>query len=122
MLQSVERKVECLAKNMYFEARGEGSTGLLAVAHVTLNRTKSAKYPDKVCDVVYQKYQFSWTRTQYRITNVDLFDRIRAMARDVIMGRTSDPTRGATNFHHKSINPGWNCKPTVTIRNHVFCR
>ena len=32
-----ERDVACLSKNIYFEARGEGTEGQVAVAHVTLN-------------------------------------------------------------------------------------
>ena len=44
----------CLAKNIYFEARGESLAGKLAVAKVTLNRTKHEDFPDSVCKVVYQ--------------------------------------------------------------------
>ena len=32
--------VECLALNMYHEARGQGSAGLLGVSSVVLNRVK----------------------------------------------------------------------------------
>jgi len=59
------RKVACLATNVYHEARGETVRGMEAVAQVTLNRTASHKFPDDVCAVVYQKKpdggcQFSW--------------------------------------------------------------
>ena len=33
-------EVECLAKNIYFEGRGESLQGQIAIAHVTLNRQK----------------------------------------------------------------------------------
>lgn len=120
MLQSLERKVECLAKNIYFEARGEGRLGQLAVAHVTLNRTKSSNFPDSICEVVYQKSQFSWTVKPYKIVNEDLFERIRDLAKEVLLGKTKDPTKGAVSFHNKNVNPGWNRKQTVVIGNHVF--
>jgi len=51
----------CLAINVYFEARSESFDGQMAVAQVTLNRVASEKYPDNVCDVVWQHKQFSWT-------------------------------------------------------------
>lgn len=53
--------VMCLALNIYFEARSEEPMGQLAVAEVTLNRVTSSRYPDTVCEVVWQRKQFSWT-------------------------------------------------------------
>ena len=53
--------VMCLALNIYFEARSEEPMGQLAVAEVTLNRVASSRYPNNVCDVVWQRKQFSWT-------------------------------------------------------------
>ena len=50
-----------MALNIYHEARGESIEGQYAIAHVTLNRVASTKWPDSICDVVYQPYQFSWT-------------------------------------------------------------
>ena len=37
--------VECLALNMYHEARGQGSAGLLGVSSVVLNRVKDKRFP-----------------------------------------------------------------------------
>lgn len=51
----------CLALNVYHEARSENYDGQMAVAQVTLNRVASEKYPDSICDVVWQPRQFSWT-------------------------------------------------------------
>lgn len=52
----------CLAKAVYFEARGETLEGQLAVAKVILNRARSGIYPDSICKVVMQKSQFSFIR------------------------------------------------------------
>lgn len=52
----------CLAKAVYFEARGESLEGQLAVAEVILNRVASERYPDTICDVVTQPAQFSFIR------------------------------------------------------------
>src|ERR1700685_59090 len=63
--------LECLAENVYFEARGEPLEGQYAVAEVTLNRTRSDHFPHTVCGVVHQTRwdpsrgrfvaDFSWT-------------------------------------------------------------
>jgi len=52
----------CLAKAVYFEARGESLEGQLAVAQVVLNRVASGVFPGTVCGVVTQRAQFSFIR------------------------------------------------------------
>ena len=52
----------CLAKAVYFEARGEPLEGQLAVAEVVLNRAASGRYPTTLCAVITQKAQFSFIR------------------------------------------------------------
>src|SRR5207302_4063188 len=65
------QNLACLARNVYFEARGEPAAGQYAVAEVTMNRKSSRLFPRTVCAVVYQKDwdpllgryvgAFSWT-------------------------------------------------------------
>lgn len=57
---SLSGDVDSLACNVYHEARGEGLVGMLAVAHVTLNRAHSGLFPPSIKQVVVQKDQFSW--------------------------------------------------------------
>ena len=38
--------MDCLAYNIYFEAKGEGIDGMIAVGHVTKNRVESKLFPD----------------------------------------------------------------------------
>lgn len=52
----------CLVCNIYHEARGESLAGQTAVAIITMNRVRDARYPDTICDVVWQKSQV--TRTE----------------------------------------------------------
>lgn len=54
-------ETHCLALNIYHEARGESLEGRLAVAAVTLNRVRNRRFPNRVCEVVWQPHQFSWT-------------------------------------------------------------
>lgn len=116
----IERQVECLAKNIYFEARGEPRKGQLAVAHVTINRTKSSRFPDDVCSVVYAKKQFSWTANRPKIRNHELYAKFKDMAYAVIQGETADPTKGALYFHNTSVDPGWGKKIRAKIGQHIF--
>ena len=45
---------QCLAEAMYYEARDQGSLGMLAVGIVIQNRVDHPRYPDTICEVVRQ--------------------------------------------------------------------
>lgn len=53
-------EIDCLAKAIYHEARGEPKKGQVAVAEVILNRTKNEYFPNNVCKVIYQRGQFEF--------------------------------------------------------------
>ena len=114
--------IYCLAKNIYFEARGESLRGKLAVAKVTLNRVASGKFPGSICAVVYQPYQFSWTkhpRPEVRY-NSQWYDSIR-LAEYAI--RTNIPELSHFNamyFHNMTVQPKWRLQRVAKIGNHVF--
>lgn len=101
-------EVTALALNMYFEARGDGNTeaekivAMQMVGEVTLNRVRSDNYPDSVCEVVYQKSQFSWT-THRDVTPRDIDSWIMAVeiAESLMNGSADYFNNGATHF----INP-----------------
>lgn len=105
-----------MARNIYHEARGESTKGMLAVAHVTMNRVLSGRFPDTVCAVVYQPKQFSWTsRKGHRKTVPEQF---YELAERVILDPVSDITNGALYFHNTSIKPKRPVK--ARIGNHIF--
>lgn len=56
-----DAEINCLALNIYHEARGESAAGQEAVARVTMARRNHPSYPGTVCGVVWQPRQFSWT-------------------------------------------------------------
>jgi len=70
-LLTQQRDLVCLAMNIYHEGRGEEMRGQAAIAAVTMNRVRSARYPDTVCAVVWQRKQFSWTRAAARHHIID---------------------------------------------------
>jgi spore germination cell wall hydrolase CwlJ-like protein len=53
-VKAKQNQVDCVAKAIYFEARGEPFEGQLAVANVINNRVKSSKFPNTHCGVVHQ--------------------------------------------------------------------
>ena len=49
-----EPSAQCLAMNMYHEARGQGIAGVLAVSFVVFNRVRDKRFPNTVCQVIKQ--------------------------------------------------------------------
>jgi len=136
------QQVECMATNIYHEARQESVLGQRAVAFVVLNRVASADFPSTVCDVVYQsemvphwktkkpipkrnRCQFSWycDGKSDRIVNMPLYFQIEEIAKDVMKGygEIYDPTLGSTYYHANYVSPNWrHLKRMVRIDQHIF--
>jgi spore germination cell wall hydrolase CwlJ-like protein len=116
--------VVCLALNIYFEARGEPLDGQLLVAEVTLNRAKNRN--QTVCEVVWDKKQFSWTHDGKSDKPRDL--KAYAHALDLAEQVLIDPDKvllgtPANYFHATHIKkPKWAKKMTVLGKNgnHIF--
>ena len=65
--QVPDRSVECLALNMYYEARSQGTAGLFAVSAVVLNRVNDKRFPNSVCEVIEQgPIRESWKTRQHK--------------------------------------------------------
>ncbi|MEN8697599.1 MAG: cell wall hydrolase [Bacteroidia bacterium] len=115
---------ECLALNIYHEARGERIEGQIAVAQVTLNRVDHRKWPTTICEVVYQPKQFSWTHLVKNQTprEARAWAKARTIARDVMIGNVEDPTKGAVYYHANYVNPNWAeyMELSKVIGNHLF--
>src|SRR5262245_54546256 len=124
-------ELDCLAKTIYFEARGESEKGQRAVAAVVLNRVRSSRFPDTICDVVHQggtasrDCQFSWWCDGLSDKPKDrkAWERAVAIARDVING-APDPTKGALYFHETHVSPSWRTqlRRVATIGSHIYYR
>lgn len=51
----------CMAEAIWFEARNQPLQGQVYVAQTIMNRVGSSGYPNTICEVVHQPYQFSYT-------------------------------------------------------------
>ncbi len=117
----MDKELHCLVSNVYYEAKGESFKGKIAVALVTLNRVDDARYPDSICSVVYQKNQFSWTRTR-KHSKIDnqLWESSKVAALTALMNRDYLGTFKATHFHNTKVSPNWGLKRLVKIGGHIF--
>ena len=117
---------DCMTANIYHEARGESKKGQYAVAHVTMNRVKHEKFPDTVCEVVFQPKQFSWTHTikDPRPREYQAWRQAQKIALDVMYGNVPDNTFGAIYYHADYVDPWWakadGMFMTRTIGSHIF--
>lgn len=115
--------VVCLAQNIYHEARGESLQGQLAVAQVTLNRVRSGKFQNTVCEAVYAHKQFSWTLNKYKkIKDSKAWLASVLIAKAVLTQTVHIPNFKALYFHTRQVHPRWNRKKQVVavIGNHIF--
>ena len=126
------KQLECLARNIYYEAGNQPFEGKVAVAQVTINRAESGQFPKDICQVVYQKNvvyervlcQFSWyceTATMMRPKNTAVFKESELVARQVLLEGFRLPSlKNALYFHATHINPKWNREKVAVIAGHVF--
>ena len=122
---------QCLGLAMYWEARGEGRRGMLAVGSVVMNRVQSRHFPNSVCGVVYEggekpPCQFSWwcDGKSDRPRNRVQWQAVLTTAEELLLERPPDLTDGALFFHSAGIRSSWHRtrQRTAHIGNHIFYR
>lgn len=122
---TIEQQVDCMAKNIYYEAPDEPYEGKLAVATVTMNRVANSYYPNTVCEVVYQPWQFSWTMVKglRPIRKLHVFDEALRIARQVIYdNKRLTSIRNSMFYHNQTVTPKWSFDmfPIQRIGGHTF--
>ena len=136
----MEAALVCLALNVYHEARSQPFIGQVAVAQVVMNRVRDDRYPDNVCDVVYQGQTYSW-KPDFPVRNrcqfswycdgksdtprdKEAWDKARLIAHGVYNGNLDDFVEGATHYHAHYVRPEWAETKTMVVRigDHIFYR
>lgn len=124
----------CLLRAVWHEARGESFKGQLFVSKTILNRTRSERFPQSICKVVYQKYQFSFVHQlpmnkQYVRPKTELekqtFRQVElASFISIWVDRLGiDFTHNSKYYHTTRIKPKWNYSELEKVQivgNHVF--
>ena len=128
---SLANDVDCLAKNIYWEARNQSINGMYAVAKVTLNRVSDSRWPSTVCAVVKQRKhrggswicQFSWYCDGKSDEPIEpCWEEIFTLAEIIIGWESIDFTDGSLWYHSTKVSPEWanHYAKTVQIDNHIF--
>ena len=121
----LSRELQCLAGAIYFESKGETLEGQLAVGRVIVARSKSGRFPESYCGVVFQPSQFSFVRGN-GMPAIPKASRhwknAVAIAQISHENTWASPVEGALFFHAAYVAPGWRLKRMARIDNHVFYR
>ena len=98
------KQVECVAKAVYHEARGEPEAGQIAVADVVVSRAAHGRYRPTPCRVIRQPGQFRWAKWRLPICEPKAFVRAPEIAVRVMLAGGS----GATHFYAPAVvSPSW---------------
>ena len=116
--------LHCLTMNIYWEARNQEIAGQLAVAQVTLNRVLDSRYPNDICNVVYDHKQFSWYWDGKSDTPKEqrAWDTALIVASAAMDGSGHSELQGVTHYHAVYIQPYWKDYMTMVamIGDHIF--
>lgn len=135
----------CMALNIYHEARSDNLAGKYAVGDVVLNRVRDRRYPDTVCEVVYQaqmkpswknpdvlipvrhRCQFSWYCDGKDDTPKDDVAWLEAQEIAYMLMHTQNfvgISEGSTHYHATYVDPIWNrrMQHVGRIGDHLFFR
>lgn len=121
----LSRELNCLAGAIYFEAKSESLNGQLAVGRVIVARSKSGRFPNSYCGVVFQPSQFSFVRSGGMpgiAKSSRQWKNAVAIAQIAHAGSWQSPVEGALYFHAAYVSPAWHMKRMGRIENHVFYR
>ena len=126
------KELDCLTRNIYWEAASEPFEGKVGVAQVTINRVNSGKFAGSVCEVVYQKNifyekivcQFSWyCENTHKIRPIykPLWEESELVAKKVLLENFRLPSlSNALYYHADYVYPNWKMPKIEKIGRHIF--
>ena len=134
--KEILNSAECLALNMYYETRNQGTAGALGVTAVVYNRVKDKRFPNTICEVIKQgpireswktkntldpydavyypiknRCQFSWYCDGKKDIphNKKRYRELLDLSEAIVYNEISfvDITDGALFYHTDNIRPSW---------------
>jgi len=138
-------ELECLALNLYHEARGEDIEGQVAVSQVVLNRKASNYFPNTICGVIKQakisqwylkhhnrevpvrnQCQFSWycDGKSDQPRDMRAWGHALTIASKVMRSEYPDMSHGAMFYHANYVEPYWSdhMLKVTYVGEHIFYR
>jgi spore germination cell wall hydrolase CwlJ-like protein len=126
------RDLECLTQAVYYEARGEGASGMQAVAQVVLNRVRHPAFPKSVCGVVFQgsargkgcQFSFACDGSMRRGVQRAVWIRAEKIAAKALSGFVMPEVGSSTHFHTTGVSPAWGGRlmRVAQVGSHIFYR
>ena len=126
------KELDCLTRNIYWEAASEPFEGKVGVAQVTINRMNSGKFADSICEVVYQKNvfyekvvcQFSWYcegNHKVKAIHKPMWLESEEVAKKVLLeGFRLPSVKNALYFHADYVKPQWGKPQVAKFGRHIF--
>lgn len=100
----------CLSEALYHEARGEGYHEMVKVGVVIHNRTLDPRWPDDICGVIEQPYQFSYRNGKtgrLPTPNKEAYRHAQEAALAVYTLDNRPYLRNILYFHTPESSPDW---------------
>jgi hypothetical protein len=124
------RDTQCLAQAVYYEARGETSSGQAAVAQVVLNRVRHPAFPKTVCGVVFQhvgadcQFSFACNGAMRQPLDRAAWRRAVIVADRALSGAVMAEVGAATHFQAARSTSDWagSLARVAQIGEHIFYR
>ncbi len=111
---------ECLMRAMFFESNRSSRDGLVAVGTVVMNRVRSGKYGDTICEVVGAPRQFA-PGVMTRPMNSKALPDVEAAADAVLKGERHPRVKNSMYFHTAGLKfPYKNMHYTVVAGGNAF--
>ena len=138
-LKKLFPEVQCMALNVYYEARGSNLADQASVADVVMNRVNDRRYPNTICEVIKQGMknadgsmkrnacQFSWycDGKSDNPRDQDRWVEAQSIAWNMVEeNKFRGITEGATHYHATYVEPRWakTLQLVGRIGAHIFYR
>ncbi|MHC6225346.1 cell wall hydrolase [Pseudomonas sp. X10] len=124
---ALDDSITCLARTLYWEAKGTDAKDMEGVANVVLNRVGHDGFPNTICGVVKQgietrSCQFSWwcDGRPDQVEEEQRYTIAKEVARKALNQQLPDRTQGALYFHDRNVRPDWTKGYIKTVETRHF--
>lgn len=118
-------ELECMAKVVHHESRGQPRQGQIAVAQTLINRLKAGRFGDTICGVANQPRQFFNTASYNPRRDNDDWNTAVEVSRAVLTGQADAAVPGAMFFRASYAPPSGffrSRQRVAAIGGHIFYR
>jgi len=104
--QRIIQEYNCIKEGLWYESRSEGKEGITAVMSVIYHRTKHKSYPDTFCEVIQQKFQFSYRNHLRKGQMMQVKRSYNAKEQQIVLQVQDIAFRAATDRFESTLEDG----------------